>query len=80
MKEELEEMELGMQALETRLAELAAEAGRLQESVYLKRGETDMDHHRKHLYVRMGEIEAQIRELWRETVFLNTEGFQGERE
>jgi chromosome segregation ATPase len=74
MKEELEEGELKMEALENRLAELAAEAGRLQESVFLKRGETEMDHHRKYIYVRMGEIEAQIRQLWRETVFLNAAG------
>ncbi len=80
MREELEEGELRMEDLENRLAALAAEAGRLQEWVFLKRVQTEMDHHRKHIYVRMGEIEAQIRTLWRETVLLNAEGTPGVRE
>lgn len=75
MKGETKSIENQMQDLEIRLAELAAEAGRLQESLFVRRGEPDPEDHRKYLYMRIGEIEAQIRKLWRETVRLNAEGY-----
>lgn len=75
MKGETKSIENQMQDLEIRLAELAAEAGRLQESLFVRRGEPDPEDHRKYLYMRIGEIEAEIRKLWRETVRLNAEGY-----
>jgi hypothetical protein len=71
MQQNPDEIEIRMDDLENRLAELAAEAGRLQGTLFVKRGEHDPEDHRRYLYMRIGEIEAQIRKLWRETVFLN---------
>lgn len=60
-----------MRDFEKRLVELAAEAGRLRENLFVRRGESGPEDQGQYVHMRMKEIENKIRELWNETVFLN---------